>query len=148
MDCTGTCKRPCNTYDVSVEEDRQAVRRSRGRRREQIQRQILRFLGCVLVALTVPVYSADDAFSHRKHASLKLRCATCHKAVVTEDRAGFPTIAQCRTCHTDMSERKIPVAIVHELPDFVFFSHASHSAAKVECATCHGDVTRADTVAV
>lgn len=31
--------------------------------------------------------------------------------------------------------------------DFIFFSHVRHvSDAKVECARCHGDVTKADTV--
>ncbi|MCU1260109.1 MAG: hypothetical protein JWO80_2994, partial [Bryobacterales bacterium] len=29
---------------------------------------------------------------------------------------------------------------VYEAPDFVFFSHAKHAAARVECKGCHGDV--------
>ncbi|MCH8327349.1 MAG: cytochrome c3 family protein [Candidatus Marinimicrobia bacterium] len=29
---------------------------------------------------------------------------------------------------------------VHNLPDFVFFNHAPHIAADVDCSKCHGDV--------
>jgi Cytochrome c7 and related cytochrome c len=43
-------------------------------------------------------------------------------------------------------ERKEPIAWlrVHDLPDFVRFTHKRHVAAGVECRTCHGDVARMD----
>ena len=47
---------------------------------------------------------------------------------------------QCRVCHVDMADRKIPARRVYEAPDFVFFSHGRHVAAKVQCVRCHGDV--------
>jgi len=47
---------------------------------------------------------------------------------------------QCRVCHVDMTDRKIPVRRIYEAPDFVFFSHGRHAAAKVACNRCHGDV--------
>ena len=47
---------------------------------------------------------------------------------------------QCRVCHVEMGERTIPSRRVYEVPDFVFFSHARHFAAKLECQSCHGDV--------
>jgi len=35
---------------------------------------------------------------------------------------------------------------VYRVPDFVFFSHSIHAAAKMECRTCHGEVTEHDTL--
>jgi hypothetical protein len=59
---------------------------------------------------------------------------------VRGDLAGFPALKQCQVCHLDMAERTIPSRRVYEAPDFVFFSHAKHATAKVECKGCHGDV--------
>lgn len=53
---------------------------------------------------------------------------------------------ECRVCHTDTGDRKLPSRRVYELPDFVFFSHGKHSAAKVECSACHGDVMQQATI--
>jgi hypothetical protein len=39
-----------------------------------------------------------------------------------------------------MAVRKIPSRRVYEAPDFVFFSHAKHATARIECKGCHGDV--------
>ncbi len=36
--------------------------------------------------------------------------------------------------------------MIHELPEFVFFSHGTHMAAKVECVSCHGEVATQETV--
>jgi hypothetical protein len=90
----------------------------------------------------------DRPFNHQKHAPLKLKCVSCHKDAGQADRAGFPALGQCKACHVDMAERKIPLQIVHELPDFVFFSHGKHTAAKIECGSCHGNVAGQDVVAV
>lgn len=68
-----------------------------------------------------------------------MACTACHAGAVAKDRAGFPAVAQCHTCHKDYSA-KIPSQRVYKLADFVFFSHAVHVKAKTECATCHGDV--------
>jgi hypothetical protein len=38
--------------------------------------------------------------------------------------------------------RVTPEKPVYVLPDFVFFSHAKHAAAKIGCEKCHGDVWR------
>jgi hypothetical protein len=38
--------------------------------------------------------------------------------------------------------RVTPAKPVYVLPDFVFFSHAKHAAAKIACNHCHGDVWR------
>jgi cytochrome c7-like protein/class III cytochrome C family protein len=101
-----------------------------------------------LLALSLRGAGEDQPFNHKKHAPLKLQCVSCHKNAGQADRAGFPGVAQCRTCHVDMAERKIPLQVVHELPDFVFFSHGKHAAAKVECASCHGNVAAQEIVTV
>jgi cytochrome c7-like protein len=88
----------------------------------------------------------DQPFHHKKHASLKLKCVSCHKNAEQAERAGFPEITQCKACHLDMSTREIPSQRIYELPDFVFFSHASHAAAKVECTACHGNVAIQETI--
>jgi hypothetical protein len=43
-------------------------------------------------------------------------------------------------CHKDKEPAAFPSKRTYQVPDFVFFSHAKHTAAKVECASCHGMV--------
>jgi hypothetical protein len=40
----------------------------------------------------------------------------------------------------------IPWVKVHDLPDFVHFTHKRHVAADIECQTCHGPVETMDVV--
>jgi hypothetical protein len=96
----------------------------------------------------VTLRGEPQPFEHKKHAPLKLNCTFCHQDAERGDRAGFPAVSQCKTCHVDMAERKIPLGILHELPGFVFFSHGKHAAAKVGCSRCHGNVAAQQTVAV
>ena len=84
--------------------------------------------------------NTDGRFSHKSHALLKLPCVTCHSGSATQDRAGFPSLTHCKTCHSKLAEHLIPSQRVYRVPDFVFFSHAVHSDAKVPCSDCHGDV--------
>ncbi|MBL8213312.1 MAG: cytochrome c3 family protein [Bryobacterales bacterium] len=87
----------------------------------------------------------DGPFSHKKHAPLKLACTYCHTTAEKEDRAGFPALATCRTCHPAIADRKIPAQRVYRVKDFVVFRHAAHSA-QAACATCHGEVYTLDTI--
>lgn len=80
--------------------------------------------------------AAEPAFSHQKHAPLKMECTGCHTGA--KERMGFPAAAKCQVCHKDWSA-KIPSQRVYKVRDFVFFSHAAHKA-KVDCTECHGDV--------
>ena len=97
---------------------------------------------CLLVLL------ADNDFSHRKHAPLKMKCTQCHMTAEKEEIANFPEVAKCRICHTTMPDRDIPSRRVYLVRDFVFFSHATHSAAKVGCASCHGEVNNQDVLKI
>ncbi len=48
----------------------------------------------------------------------------------------------------DASKAKaIPWTKIHNLPDHVYFNHSQHiKAGKVDCQTCHGDITKMDEV--
>lgn len=78
-----------------------------------------------------------------------MKCSACHTGAEKAERAAFPKAAQCKVCHTaaDWKQPEIPSRRVYRMRDFVVFSHAQHVVAgKVECARCHGDVTKADVV--
>ncbi len=98
-------------------------------------------------------------FDHKVHAQQRIGCLDCHPGAETRERAGIPDRDRCMLCHRSIATdrpgvrqlarlpagSKIRWARAYRVPDFVFFSHASHSAASLACATCHGPVeTRAE----
>lgn len=117
------------------------------------------------------------AFSHKIHAGDNaINCQYCHSGVERSKTAGIPTVNVCMNCHKGISkgpttgtteiakiyaaagwdpekkeynkpQRPIEWVKVHNLPDFVFFSHQQHvKVGKQECATCHGEVKEMTTV--
>ena len=96
------------------------------------------------------------AFSHALHAGLyELDCQYCHAGAERSRHAGVPSGSVCLNCHsrvkTDSPEiqrltsfvtanQPVPWVKVHRLPDFAFFSHASHVSAGLACQKCHGPV--------
>ena len=107
--------------------------------------KFLGFIGSLLLAVALEGAGDSGPFSHKKHGPLKLQCVSCHHEAVSGDLAGYPAVKDCKVCHVDMPERKFPTQRVYEASDFVFFSHARHAAAKVECKSCHGEVMQQDT---
>ncbi len=100
-------------------------------------------------------------FSHKRHAGLKIECAYCHASAATGSRAGFPAALKCMLCHREVAKDSatvrrlaalavdtpvVPEKPLHELPDFVIFSHARHKTGKISCDTCHGNVWAQDSV--
>ena len=114
------------------------------------------------IAFSHKIHAGDNA----------VNCQYCHSGVERSKTAGIPTVNVCMNCHRGISKgqsdagtaeiAKIydaagwdPVAAkyskpqkpiqwvkVHNLQDFVFFSHQQHvKVGKQECATCHGDLT-------
>ena len=97
-------------------------------------------------------------FSHTRHVvRAGIACQFCHAYARRGPVAGIPSVERCAGCHrTILSERPeiervldywerkepIPWIRVHDLPDYVRFSHKAHVRAGVDCATCHGDVAR------
>jgi len=100
-------------------------------------------------------------FSHKQHAQLKIECVYCHTTVEAEERAGFPAVAKCMTCHRavkrDSEEirrlaalgndaKPFPTHQVYTVEDFVFFSHERHHKAAIGCRKCHGVVWERDVI--
>lgn len=95
-------------------------------------------------------------FSHELHAGrLNIDCLFCHRHAAESATAGIPTVSLCMGCHRsiepatpDMARLvahwndKKPVQWVRlqRLPDFVYFTHAMHVKAGLQCADCHGRV--------
>jgi hypothetical protein len=103
-------------------------------------------------------YSPEQpiAFSHALHAGREgIACLYCHSAAETSRHAGIPALSVCMNCHGQLTtqtadlarlkeafaqQRPIRWVKVHNLPDFVFFSHARHVDGQVACQSCHGAV--------
>ncbi|MCP4573607.1 MAG: cytochrome c3 family protein [bacterium] len=101
-------------------------------------------------------------YSHALHAGkMDLDCRYCHTTVETTARANIPPTATCMNCHATVRTQSESLASVresfetgkpvewvqvHDLPDFVYFNHASHIQAGVGCISCHGRVDRMDVV--
>ena len=114
-------------------------------------------------------------FSHAVHAGQNgINCEYCHSGVSKSKVAGVPSANVCMNCHKAVSSgtrtgeteiAKIYAAVgwnpktqkyenppkplewvkVHNLPDFVFFSHKQHVVVgKQECKTCHGELEKMD----
>jgi mono/diheme cytochrome c family protein len=111
------------------------------------------------------------AFSHKIHAGDNaINCQYCHSGVERSKTAGIPSVNVCMNCHKGISkgpntgtteiakiydaagwdpekgeynkpQHPIKWIKVHNLQDFVFFSHQQHvKVGKQECTSCHGDV--------
>ena len=98
------------------------------------------------------------AFSHRLHVNdVELDCQLCHVYARRSPVAGIPSVERCAGCHRVMvpdrpeiqkvlryweDEAPIPWVRVHDLPDYVRFTHKRHVRAGVVCQECHGDVAQ------
>lgn len=133
--------------------------------------------GAIVVGLVYGISIEEDEpvrqpipFPHSRHAGPvsagghDINCLYCHTYARRSPVAGIPPLAKCMGCHrtiaTDKtaiktltaywkSGRPIPWKKVHDLPDFVYFSHERHiqrfvfregQAVKQVCGYCHGDV--------
>jgi hypothetical protein len=109
--------------------------------------------------LPLSVAPQPVAFSHKKHYAVGLSCPQCHTGATESEQAGFPNTDECMLCHATMMsdspevkkladahrrKEKVRWVRVYKVPEFVFFSHASHLKAGQQCATCHGPVDQRD----
>lgn len=103
-------------------------------------------------------------FSHAKHISgkdsPKLACVECHTGAETRAAAGLPSLDRCLQCHMKPQSKSEREGVVREIAArggpfewrpvtrndaHVYVSHRAHvSIAKMQCATCHGDVASWD----
>jgi hypothetical protein len=95
-------------------------------------------------------------FSHKHHVQgLGLQCQYCHTTVEKSSYAGIPPTRTCMNCHAQIwtnaqllepvrqswnTGQSIPWIKVHDLPDFVYFSHEIHVNKGIGCESCHGKV--------
>lgn len=103
------------------------------------------------------------AFSHKLHAGdRQIPCQYCHSSARRSITSGIPSLNTCMGCHrlvatdkpaiqklTEHYKNNDPIkwVKVHDLPDFVRFSHKIHvSGAKLECQECHGPVETMEVV--
>jgi hypothetical protein len=95
------------------------------------------------------------AFPHARHLQNGVTCEYCHSAARNSQHAGIPELQTCMGCHEHVLEdspeiklitaywergEPVPWKKVHDLPDFVNFSHKRHVRAGVNCTECHGQV--------
>lgn len=110
-------------------------------------------------------------FSHKVHAGDNaINCQYCHFTVEKSRHAGIPPITICMNCHKGIDngpttgtteiakiyeaagwdpdkqaytkeQKPVKWIKVHNLQDFVFFSHQQHvKVGKLDCSNCHGEV--------
>jgi hypothetical protein len=95
-------------------------------------------------------------FSHQHHVSgLGIDCRFCHTSVETSGFAGVPPTKTCMNCHSQIwtnapllepvrasfkDNKSLVWTRVHDLPDFVYFSHEIHINKGVGCKSCHGPI--------
>ena len=114
-----------------------------------------------------PEVSAPEqpiAFSHKIHAGdNEIPCQYCHTEARRSPSAGVPSVNKCMGCHNEVAtesplirqvseywenKEPIPWVKVHDLPDFVHFTHKRHVQAGIACQTCHGPVETMDKISV
>jgi hypothetical protein len=102
-------------------------------------------------------------YSHRQHIEQGLECLECHVNPDAGSLMTFPATETCTSCHDTMpsgtpalrqlktyasSGKPIPWVRVYQLPDYVYWSHATHLEAEIACTLCHGAVPERDVIAL
>jgi len=113
-------------------------------------------------------------FSHKTHIEKgEVPCEFCHIYARRSINSGAPPMAVCFGCHSvvtgsdedpqkakknqdavkklmEFKPRNEPVLWkkIHDLPDFVYFSHKRHVQAGFDCTECHGEVDKHDELSI
>jgi hypothetical protein len=119
---------------------------------------VIVLLALVLLIANTGTSAADEQpiqFNHKAHADNGISCQFCHVGVTQGPVAGIPSVEKCMGCHSHIATGKpeivklasywekqepIPWVRVNRQPSYVYFNHASHITAGVNCGSCHGDV--------
>ena len=104
-----------------------------------------------------PTAQQPIPFPHKTHLAKGAECTDCHETVEKGPIAGIPSVKTCMVCHSQIATTKPLIKEVTSYSDkgidipwqrvygfsheaHVRFNHAPHIRAKVDCATCHGDL--------
>ncbi len=101
-------------------------------------------------------------YSHKLHAGdLGMDCRYCHFDIEYSPVANIPATRVCMNCHSIVgidndllqpvrdswsNDIRIHWVRVHQLPDYVYFTHSAHLSAGVGCSSCHGDISAMEVV--
>jgi hypothetical protein len=127
---------------------------------------------------TEPVPAAEFSqpieFSHKTHVEKgEIPCEFCHIYARRSINSGAPVMASCFGCHrviagSDEDPQKakknqdaikkllefkpkgesIPWKKIHDVPDFVHFSHKRHIQVGFDCTECHGEIYQHDVLSI
>lgn len=104
-----------------------------------------------------PIGEQPIEFPHNTHIGKEIACEVCHEGVMTGPVAGLPGVRTCMICHEAIATDRPRIQQITAMRDkgldlqwsrvygyvpaaHVKFNHAPHIRAKVECATCHGNI--------
>ncbi len=115
-------------------------------------------------------FSQPIEFSHKTHIEkAEIPCEFCHIYARRSINSGAPVMASCFGCHRVVAgsdedpkeaarkqeaikklleykprQESIPWKKIHDVPDFVHFSHKRHIQAGFDCTECHGEIGQLD----
>ena len=119
-------------------------------------------------------FTQPIAFSHKTHIEKGgVPCEFCHIYARRSINSGAPVMDSCFGCHQVIAgsdddpekakqnqeaikkllefkpkSESIPWKKIHDLPDFVHFSHKRHIQAGFDCTECHGEVDQFDVLSM
>ena len=122
--------------------------------------------------LLVPSYALAGEFtqpikfSHVTHAGKnEIPCEFCHIYARRSISSGAPPVRTCIGCHAivkgsdDFQQKEIQKVVdhyeakkpiewkkIHDVPDFVHFSHKRHIQKGFDCTECHGNMAKVEEV--
>jgi len=109
-----------------------------------------------------PDFTQPINFSHVTHAGKNgVPCEFCHIYARRSIVSGIPPVRTCYGCHsmvkgtTEIQKKEIAKVVgfwerqepipwkkIHDVPDFVHFSHKRHIKIGFDCTQCHGDMSK------
>jgi len=117
-----------------------------------------------------PSWVKDESGKEVNLGGYNIPCLYCHAMEYKGRHSTLPSVDICMNCHSTVGQDKewilvlkgywdrgepIPWVKVHDLPDYVYYDHSVHLAAKDEqgqaklaCADCHGPVEEMDVITV
>lgn len=122
----------------------------------------LRAQRAAVAPATPPAPVQPLPYSHKTHLALGLQCRGCHVNPGADKLMTYPPAALCMGCHQSVaadrpsieklaafaaSGKPIPWVRVYQLPEYVYWKHATHLLPDITCADCHGPVAEREVIA-